>query len=216
MAGSSQASCRGNLFSIVSSASEDLSCGARSGLACLALLFAACTPAATPKKPVRTHDPALGGSTTPPAAQASPGSSGAGERRNHRPRCRRHRLRADPDRGARSPADTRSTSTTPDHHPRHHLPGRHEGIAEAGATVTAEVEVPAAGLDFLCSVPGHADAGMKGMITVKGSTGEETRRPRRPTPFNRPSCPTPTPPHTPSSTRKPRLDSMGRRTTSSL
>ena len=40
--------------------------------------------------------------------------------------------------------------------------------AEAGQTVAVEVDVPAEGLSFLCSVPGHADAGMEGMIMVKG------------------------------------------------
>jgi nitrite reductase (NO-forming) len=42
--------------------------------------------------------------------------------------------------------------------------------AAAGATASAVVAVPAAGLGFICSVPGHADAGMKGAISVKGST----------------------------------------------
>jgi nitrite reductase (NO-forming) len=32
------------------------------------------------------------------------------------------------------------------------------------------VAVPAAGLTFICSIPGHAAAGMKGMVMVKGST----------------------------------------------
>ncbi len=40
--------------------------------------------------------------------------------------------------------------------------------AEAGKTVKGEVDVPAAGLPFLCSIPGHADAGMKGSIAVAG------------------------------------------------
>jgi nitrite reductase (NO-forming) len=39
-------------------------------------------------------------------------------------------------------------------------------VADAGKTVTGEVDVPAAGLSFLCSIPGHADAGMKGSIAV--------------------------------------------------
>jgi nitrite reductase (NO-forming) len=41
--------------------------------------------------------------------------------------------------------------------------------AAAGETVSVEVDVPAAGISFLCSVPGHADAGMTGMIMVEGS-----------------------------------------------
>ena len=41
--------------------------------------------------------------------------------------------------------------------------------AEAGQTATGTVTVPAEGLAFLCSIVGHADAGMKGMIEVKGA-----------------------------------------------
>jgi len=41
--------------------------------------------------------------------------------------------------------------------------------AQAGETATGTVNVPAAGITFLCSIPGHADAGMKGSVTVKGS-----------------------------------------------
>jgi len=44
------------------------------------------------------------------------------------------------------------------------------GSANAGEAVTVKVNVPASGLSFLCSIPGHADAGMKGAITVAGST----------------------------------------------
>jgi nitrite reductase (NO-forming) len=40
--------------------------------------------------------------------------------------------------------------------------------AGAGATATGTVNVPAAGLAFLCSIPGHAAAGMKGAIAVTG------------------------------------------------
>lgn len=42
--------------------------------------------------------------------------------------------------------------------------------AEAGKTTTGTVTVPAAGITFLCSVPGHSDAGMKGSISVGGGT----------------------------------------------
>jgi uncharacterized cupredoxin-like copper-binding protein len=37
---------------------------------------------------------------------------------------------------------------------------------EPSGTATGTVNVPAAGLTFLCSVPGHADAGMRGAVTV--------------------------------------------------
>jgi nitrite reductase (NO-forming) len=42
--------------------------------------------------------------------------------------------------------------------------------ADPGATVKGDVTVPAAGLGFLCSIPGHADAGMKGSVSVAGAT----------------------------------------------
>jgi len=42
--------------------------------------------------------------------------------------------------------------------------------ANPGEMVVVTVNVPASGLTFLCSVPGHADAGMRGSITVAGST----------------------------------------------
>jgi nitrite reductase (NO-forming) len=42
-------------------------------------------------------------------------------------------------------------------------------VAEAGQTATGNVNVPAAGITFLCDIPGHAQAGMTGAITVAGS-----------------------------------------------
>jgi len=44
------------------------------------------------------------------------------------------------------------------------------GVANPGESVTLEVDVPDSGLTFICSIPGHADAGMQGSITVAGST----------------------------------------------
>ena len=41
--------------------------------------------------------------------------------------------------------------------------------ADAGATTTGKVTVPAAGITFSCSIPGHAPAGMTGSITVAGA-----------------------------------------------
>ncbi|MBU6335369.1 MAG: multicopper oxidase domain-containing protein [Chloroflexi bacterium] len=41
-------------------------------------------------------------------------------------------------------------------------------IAEPGQTITGDVDVPEAGLSFLCSYPGHYEAGMTGIITVAG------------------------------------------------
>ncbi len=42
-------------------------------------------------------------------------------------------------------------------------------VAKPGETATGSVTVPAAGLTFLCSIPGHAAAGMTGTLTVAGS-----------------------------------------------
>ena len=45
--------------------------------------------------------------------------------------------------------------------------------ADAGETAEGEVVVPAAGLGYICSIPGHADGGMQGAITVAGSNLDE-------------------------------------------
>ena len=42
--------------------------------------------------------------------------------------------------------------------------------ADAGKTATGTVTIPAAGLSFLCSIPGHAAAGMTGSIAVAGGS----------------------------------------------
>jgi nitrite reductase (NO-forming) len=47
-------------------------------------------------------------------------------------------------------------------------------VAAAGETKTGTVDVPATGLSFQCSVPGHADAGMTGEIMVEGAPAATT------------------------------------------
>lgn len=42
-------------------------------------------------------------------------------------------------------------------------------VAAPGETVEFEVTVPEGGLEFLCSIPGHSDAGMTGAIRTPGS-----------------------------------------------
>ena len=49
--------------------------------------------------------------------------------------------------------------------------------ADAGATVAGKVTVPSGGITFLCSIPGHADAGMKGSITVAGASASASGQP---------------------------------------
>ncbi|HET6744998.1 MAG TPA: multicopper oxidase domain-containing protein [Candidatus Limnocylindria bacterium] len=44
--------------------------------------------------------------------------------------------------------------------------------AEAGESAEGEVMVPAEGLGYVCSIPGHADGGMRGSITVAGGHTE--------------------------------------------
>lgn len=48
-------------------------------------------------------------------------------------------------------------------------------IARPGATVSGEIVVPAEGLEFVCSFPGHAAAGMRGRIVVNGAEEQRAR-----------------------------------------
>ncbi len=45
--------------------------------------------------------------------------------------------------------------------------------ANGGETKSVDVMIPAAGAPFICSIPGHAAAGMKGTITVAGAEPED-------------------------------------------
>ena len=92
--------------------------------------------------------------------------------------------------------------------------------AEGGASATGTVTVPAAGLAFMCSIPGHADAGMKGEVMVAGAA-PAAHRPalsppglrRRPSPIRtRPSTPS-SMPRRPSSSRAPSMTSISRSST---
>jgi nitrite reductase (NO-forming) len=53
--------------------------------------------------------------------------------------------------------------------------------AQGGQAVKGQVTIPAAGLTFLCSIPGHADAGMKGTVTVAGTAAAPTASGAAPT-----------------------------------
>ena len=50
-------------------------------------------------------------------------------------------------------------------------------VAESGKTATGQVTVPAAGLTFMCSIPGHEAAGMSGSVTVGGGTAAASAAP---------------------------------------
>jgi nitrite reductase (NO-forming) len=47
-------------------------------------------------------------------------------------------------------------------------------VAQPGHRVSGEIVVPADGLEFVCSFPGHAPAGMRGSITVNGAADEQS------------------------------------------
>ena len=49
------------------------------------------------------------------------------------------------------------------------FPGGEMAHANGGETASVEVDVPAEGLAFICSIPGHEQAGMKGSVTVEGA-----------------------------------------------
>ena len=141
-------------------------------IAVLALASVACTPNAASPKPGWTFNPGIGAAASAPAAQASPGTGGAGIVGT---------IDVDAVDIAFEPAtlevEKAGRYTVNLHNSgaiAHDItfPDGSAATAEAGATASVEVDVPAAGLSFICSVPGHADAGMRGMVMVKGSTGE--------------------------------------------
>jgi nitrite reductase (NO-forming) len=49
------------------------------------------------------------------------------------------------------------------------FPGGEVAHAGGGETATVEVDVPAEGLTFICSIPGHEQAGMTGAVAVEGA-----------------------------------------------
>ena len=53
-------------------------------------------------------------------------------------------------------------------------------LAKPGETVSGEVVVPADGLEFVCSFPGHAAAGMRGKVTVNAAGDTMRSFARRP------------------------------------
>ena len=53
------------------------------------------------------------------------------------------------------------------------FPGGEMAHANAGESATVEVDIPADGLTFICSIPGHEQAGMKGAVSVEGAAPSE-------------------------------------------
>jgi nitrite reductase (NO-forming) len=62
----------------------------------------------------------------------------------------------------------RNTGTIP--HDLTFADGTTTGSVDGGSSASVEVDVPDGGLTFICSVPGHAQAGMQGNLTIKGAT----------------------------------------------
>jgi nitrite reductase (NO-forming) len=53
------------------------------------------------------------------------------------------------------------------------FPGGEIAVANTGQTASVEVDIPAGGLPFICSIPGHEQGGMTGQITVAGTTAAD-------------------------------------------
>jgi nitrite reductase (NO-forming) len=134
------------------------------------LVVVACTPAASTKPGWTYSPPIAGGPTTGPSDAGGGGGGGAivGTIDLDAVDIAFEPSQIEVDKPGRYTVNLHNTGTI-----THDItfPDGTKGTAEAGATATVEVDVPEAGLEFLCSVPGHADAGMKGMIMVKGSDG---------------------------------------------
>ena len=141
------------------------------GAALVAIATAGCSSGAAP------------GWTFPPTAAARRRGVGRpGRRRDHHRRGRGHaddhglrpRLQARvADRARGGPYEVKLDNTGSTAHDVT-FPDGTKIAADAGATGTGEVDVPAGGLSFLCSIPGHAAAGMQGAITVAGGTAGST------------------------------------------
>jgi nitrite reductase (NO-forming) len=53
------------------------------------------------------------------------------------------------------------------------FPDGEQAVANSGEEATLEVAVPETGLTFICSIPGHEQAGMTGTISVEGAASGE-------------------------------------------
>jgi nitrite reductase (NO-forming) len=68
-------------------------------------------------------------------------------------------------------------------------------VAAAGKTASVVVDVPADGLMFKCSIPGHAEAGMQGMIMVAGTAAATAAPGASPAPAAAPTADPNAPPY---------------------
>ena len=173
------------------------------------------------------HGPVAGRiASTPPASEAAqPAVAATQSSPGTMPRRSRSRrstsASSHPCPPCRRPAPTRSSSRTP---ARPSMtspsPTARRSAPRAERARPALVTVPAAGLTFMCSIPGHADAGHEGRGHGRGSgSGRDAGAPsppgrrRRPSPIRtRPSTPSSTP-RRPSSSTAPSTTSTSRSST---
>jgi nitrite reductase (NO-forming) len=141
-------------------------------IAC-AVALAACTPRAT--KPGWTHDPGIGagggGASAPPSSPAPSGQHAGGDTLGVLD-VTSVDLGFSPKELSVDEPGAYEVRLTNDGAIPHDItfPDGQTALALPGEAVSLTVEVPADGLQFICSIPGHADAGMQGTISVKGST----------------------------------------------
>lgn len=128
------------------------------------LIAVACAPAA---QPTWTYSPGV----TPAPAGSQPPTAGGGEVLGNI-EITGTDLKFAPDKLEVDKAGRYEISLKNDGAIIHDItfPGGETAVAEAGQSAKVVVDVPAEGLTFLCSIPGHADAGMTGGITVAGAT----------------------------------------------
>jgi len=139
--------------------------------AALAVLAAACAPAAG--APTWTYSPggAQGASGAGAGSTPAPGI-GAGEVLGTLD-VKAFDLGFDPnsltvDKPGRYQINLANTGTLP--HDITVSDGTTTGIVNGGGSAKLTVDIPTAGVTFICSVPGHADAGMRASISVAGGT----------------------------------------------
>lgn len=135
------------------------------------IALAACTPTAA--KPGWTFDPTIGaggaGASAPPSSPAASGHGAGGDTLGVLDLTSVD-LGFTPNEFIVDEPGAYEVRLTNDGAIPHDItfPDGQTGLALPGDAVSVTVEVPAEGLKFICSIPGHADAGMQGTISVKG------------------------------------------------
>jgi nitrite reductase (NO-forming) len=151
---------------------------ARSAVVLISVLaLAACTP--TGARPGWTHDPGIGGGGAHTAAPGASGAAPSPDESGHGGGTAAGTLEITSVDLGFTPKEllvdepgTYEVRLTNDGAIPHDItfPGGQTTTVQPGETGSVTVDVPADGLQFICSIPGHADAGMQGAISVKGTT----------------------------------------------